>query len=95
MSEEIWEDQSGLGLYIAKLTGPERNDGGTRTQIEIYAERSGQLLRLTLGEMIALSGGFWHLLHASNELPLCLRSDCHHVPLFHGRYADCPGDARQ
>jgi hypothetical protein len=89
VGDEIWQDTSGLGLYITRLTGPAREDGGSRTEIEIYAERSGQLLRLTLTEMLALSGGFWHLIHASNELPLCLRSDCHHRPLFHGRYADC------
>jgi hypothetical protein len=90
MSDEIWQDTSGLGLHITRLTGPAREDGGSRTEVEIYAERSGQLLRLTLAEMLALSGGLWSLIHASNGLPLCLRSDCQHLPLFHGRYVDCP-----
>jgi hypothetical protein len=89
MSEIIWQDTNGSGMIITKLAGPAREDGGSRTEIEIYAERSGQLLRLTLAEMLALSGGLWHLIHASNELPLCLRNDCHHLPLFHGKYADC------
>jgi hypothetical protein len=92
MSNLIWQDASGLGLCIVKLTGPERTDGGTRTEIDICVDRSGQILRLTLDEMIALSGGFWNLVHASSELLLCLRSDCRHMPLFHGRYADCPGN---
>jgi hypothetical protein len=89
VSDQIWHDTTGLGLYITRLTGPAREDSGSRTEIEIYAERSGQLLRLTLAEMLALSGAFWFIIHASDLLKLCLRSDCHHRPLFHGKYADC------
>ena len=87
MSEIIWQDDESR-ISISKFTGPEQPDGGPRVMVQIM--KDFQILQLSVADMLTLSSGFWTLIHASDQLPMCLDVRCAHGPPPHGKWHDCP-----